>query len=59
VLFVAARNDGSFARDARILYRATKSRAKALVLTTGFDHGTDLLHNPKVERALLDFIVGG
>jgi pimeloyl-ACP methyl ester carboxylesterase len=58
-LFLAAQNDGSFARDARTLYRATKSHDKALVLTTGFEHGTDLLQDPKAERALLDFIVGG
>ena len=47
------------ARDARRLYRATKSRHKALVVTTGFEHGTDLLQDPEAERALLDFLVGG
>jgi pimeloyl-ACP methyl ester carboxylesterase len=58
-LFLAAQHDATFARDARTLYRATKSRDKALVITTGFDHGTDLLQDPRAERALLDFLVGG
>ena len=58
-LFLAARQDARFARDARRLYRATKSRHKALVVTTGFEHGTDLLQDPEAERALLDFLVGG
>jgi pimeloyl-ACP methyl ester carboxylesterase len=58
-LFLAAQHDASFAGDARTLYRATKSRDKALVITTGFEHGTDLLQDPKAEHALLDFLVGG
>jgi pimeloyl-ACP methyl ester carboxylesterase len=57
-LFLAAQHDTSFARDARTLYRATKSRDKALVITLGFEHGTDLLQDRKAERALLDFLVG-
>jgi hypothetical protein len=48
-----------FARDARRLYRAMSSRNKTLVVTTGFEHGTDLLQDPDAERALLDFLVGG
>jgi hypothetical protein len=35
------------------------SRNKALVVTTGFEHGTDLLQDPEAERALLDFLFGG
>lgn len=58
-LFLVGRQDASFARDARRLYRAMKSRNKALVVTTGFEHGTDLLQDPEAERALLDFLVGG
>ncbi len=58
-LFLVGRQDESFARDARGLYRAMKSRNKALVVTAGSEHGTDLLQDPKAERALLDFLVGG
>jgi pimeloyl-ACP methyl ester carboxylesterase len=56
VLFIAGRQDREFAREARRLYRATSSRDKALVLTAGFEHGTDLLRDPKAERALLSFL---
>lgn len=58
VLFLVGQQDIRFARDARRLYQATKSRNKALVVTTGFEHGTDLLQDPEAERALLDFLVG-
>jgi pimeloyl-ACP methyl ester carboxylesterase len=58
-LFLAGRRDTEFARDARLLYRAMKSRDKALVVTTGSEHGTDLLQDPKAERALLDFLARG
>jgi pimeloyl-ACP methyl ester carboxylesterase len=58
-LLLAGRLDARFARDARRLYRAMKSRNKALVVTTGFEHGTDLLQDPEAERALLDFLAGG
>ena len=58
-LFLAGRQDVRFARDARRLYRAMSSRNKTLVVTTGFEHGTDLLQDPDAERALLDFLVGG
>lgn len=57
-LFLVGRQDESFARDARRLYEAMTSRDKALVLTSGSEHGTDLLQDPKAERALLDFLVG-
>jgi pimeloyl-ACP methyl ester carboxylesterase len=55
-LFLAGRQDVRFARDARQLYRATKSRDKSLIVTAGFEHGTDLLQDPQAERALLDFL---
>jgi dienelactone hydrolase len=58
-LFVAGRQDGEFARDARRLFRATSSRDKALVMTAGFEHGTDLLQDPEAERALLGFLAEG
>lgn len=58
-LFLAGRRDGEFARDARRLYRATNSRVKALVLTAGAEHGTDLLQDPKARRALLAFLARG
>ena len=57
-LFLVGRQDESFARDARRLFRATSSPDKALVVTTGSEHGTDLLRDPEAERALLDFLVG-
>ena len=58
-LFLVGRQDESFARDARRLFRATSSPEKALVTTAGADHGTDLLQDPKAERALLQFLAGG
>ena len=57
-LFLVARQDAPFALDARRLYRATNSRDKALVVTTGSAHGTDLLQDREAERALLDFLAG-
>ena len=59
VLFLAARQDGLFAHDARRLYRATPSRDKALVMTAGFEHGTDPLQDPEARRALLAFLAEG
>jgi pimeloyl-ACP methyl ester carboxylesterase len=58
-LFLVGRQDTEFARDARLLYRATSSPDKALVVTTGSEHGTDLLQDPQAERALLDFLSAG
>jgi pimeloyl-ACP methyl ester carboxylesterase len=57
-LFLVGGQDVAFARDARQLHRAMKSRHKALVVTTGSEHGTDLLRDPHAERALLDFLLG-
>lgn len=56
VLFLVARQDGRFAGDARRLYRATAARDKTLVVTAGFEHGTELLQDSKATRALLDFV---
>ncbi len=58
-LFVAGRRDGEFARDARRLYQATNSRAKALVMTAGAEHGTDLLQDSEARRALFAFLARG
>ena len=40
------------------LYEATASPEKKLVVTSGFEHGTSLLEDPKAKRALTDFLVG-
>ena len=56
VLFLVARQDVRFAGDARRLYRATTARDKTLVVTAGFEHGTELLQDSKATRALLDFV---
>jgi pimeloyl-ACP methyl ester carboxylesterase len=56
VLFLAGRQDGEFARDARRLYRAANSQAKALVMVAGSEHGTDLLEDAEARRALLAFL---
>jgi pimeloyl-ACP methyl ester carboxylesterase len=59
ILFVVGRQDKSFARDARRLFQATSSPDKDLVITSGAEHGTDLLRDAKAERALVEFLVGG
>jgi pimeloyl-ACP methyl ester carboxylesterase len=58
-LFLVGRQDASFARDGRQLHRATTSRDKTLVVTSGSEHGTDLLEDPEAESALLDFLARG
>ena len=55
-LFLASRQDGEFARDARRLYGATSSRDKEIVMTAGSQHGTELLRDSKARRALLAFL---
>jgi pimeloyl-ACP methyl ester carboxylesterase len=57
-LFLVGGQDASFARDARRLHEATGSSDKALVVTNGAEHGTDLLQDSGAERALLDFLAG-
>jgi pimeloyl-ACP methyl ester carboxylesterase len=56
VLFLVGRQDVEFARDAHRLYRATSSRDKELVVTAASEHGTELLQDPEVRRALLAFL---
>jgi pimeloyl-ACP methyl ester carboxylesterase len=43
VLFLAAQGDRSFAADARVLYRAARSRHKRLRIIAGAAHGSGLL----------------
>jgi pimeloyl-ACP methyl ester carboxylesterase len=50
VLFVAAEDDGDFADDARLLYRAAASRNKELLIVPGSEHGTALYGGPAAER---------
>ncbi|MGH3036847.1 MAG: alpha/beta hydrolase family protein [Gaiellaceae bacterium] len=59
VLFLVGRQDESFARDARRLFQVTNSPDKDLVVTSGAEHGTDLLGDPQAKRALVEFLVGG
>ena len=58
VLFLAGKQDTDFARDARTLYGEAAAPDKKLVVTSGYEHGTDLLQDPKAKRALLDFLSG-
>jgi pimeloyl-ACP methyl ester carboxylesterase len=58
-LFLVGGDDTEFAADAKELYRATPSRDKELIVIDGAAHGTDLLEDPKAERALLDFLADG
>lgn len=55
-LYLVGRQDQAFATDARLLHRATRTRDKALLVLPGAAHGTDLLDNPRAERALLAFL---
>jgi pimeloyl-ACP methyl ester carboxylesterase len=50
VLFVAAEDDGDFADDARLLYRAAASRDKELLIVPGSEHGTALYGGSAAER---------
>jgi dienelactone hydrolase len=60
VLFMAARGDGSFAADARGLYRAAGTREKRLLVLASAAHGTNLLsygrEGGKARAALRGFI---
>jgi pimeloyl-ACP methyl ester carboxylesterase len=49
-LFVAAEDDGDFADDARLLYRAAASRDKELLIVPGSEHGTALYGGPSAGR---------
>jgi pimeloyl-ACP methyl ester carboxylesterase len=50
VLFVAAEDDGDFADDARLLYRAAASRDKELLIVPGSEHGTSIYGGPAEDR---------
>ena len=56
LLFLAARGDGSFARQAKKLYDAAPSREKRLVITEHFEHGVDLLQDPEARQGLFAFV---
>ncbi|MDQ3889132.1 MAG: dienelactone hydrolase family protein [Actinomycetota bacterium] len=58
LLFLVGGDDRTFAKDARALYKAAKSPKKKIVITSGFEHGTDLLQDPKADRALANFLGG-
>jgi uncharacterized protein len=51
VLYLTALRDGSFAADARRLFRVTKSKDKQLFLVAGSDHGAELLEGVAADRA--------
>ena len=55
-LFVAGRDDGSYALATRTLYRAAASRDKKLLMAPTSWHGVDLLALPAVKKAVLAFI---
>ena len=56
ILFLADQGDDEFADDARMLYAASASPEKRLVITNGAEHGFRLLKNPNT-RALVDSFV--
>jgi pimeloyl-ACP methyl ester carboxylesterase len=56
VLFLAARRDRSFAADARLLYRAARSRHKRLRVIAGAAHGSGLLAERVAAAAVASFL---
>jgi pimeloyl-ACP methyl ester carboxylesterase len=56
VLFLAARRDRSFAADARVLYRAARSRHKRLRVIAGAAHGAGLLAERVAAGAVARFL---
>ena len=56
VLFVAARDDDEFPRDARRLFAETPSAKKRLLIIDDFLHGVDLLQDEKARRAVITFV---
>jgi pimeloyl-ACP methyl ester carboxylesterase len=56
VLFLAARRDRSFAADARVLYRAARSRHKRLRIIAGAAHGSGLLAERVPAAAVASFL---
>jgi esterase/lipase len=55
-LFVAGRDDGSYALATRTLYRAAASKDKKLLMAPTSWHGVDLVARPDVKKAVLAFI---
>ena len=55
-LFVAGRDDGSYALATRTLYRAAASEDKKLLMAPTSWHGVDLVSRPDVKKAVLAFI---
>jgi alpha-beta hydrolase superfamily lysophospholipase len=55
VLFVAAKDDEQFGRDAQALYDACASKDKKLDLELGGDHGMSLLDD-KISKTVEDFL---
>jgi pimeloyl-ACP methyl ester carboxylesterase len=55
-LFVAGRDDGSYALATRTLYRAASSKDKKLRMAPTSWHGVDLVSRPDVKKAVLAFI---
>lgn len=56
VRFIADREDGAFASDARALLEASASRDKALYITADHLHGSAILVLPKAKRYVLSFL---
>jgi pimeloyl-ACP methyl ester carboxylesterase len=57
ILFVAARGDRSFGADARVLYRAARSRHKRLLVVAGAAHGSGLLAERLPAAAVVRFLI--
>jgi pimeloyl-ACP methyl ester carboxylesterase len=55
-LFVAGRDDGSYAFATRTLCRAAASKDKQLLMAPTSLHGVDLVSRPDVKKAVLAFI---
>jgi pimeloyl-ACP methyl ester carboxylesterase len=55
-LFVAGRDDGSYALATRTLYRAAASKDKKLLMAPTPWHGVDLVSRPDVKKAVVAFI---
>lgn len=56
ILFLAARQDRSFGADARMLYRAARSRHKRLLVVAGAAHGSGLLTERVPAQAVARFL---
>lgn len=62
VLYIAGKDDGTFASDAQAMYNATTINSKKLLIADSIDHGVDFLQDPqdpeskKVRKAITDFL---